>query len=102
VRVASPSTQLTIFHHPEIKTFLFGKLYCEKIIQFLSLQVSSFFLKNKACQTKIFFLMSVKKCQHEHKGRQHSQDKSHGAQAYMENTTLGYVCELRPHYTVCT
>jgi hypothetical protein len=42
--------------------------------------------------------MSVKKCQHEHKGRQHSQDKSHGAQAYMENTTLGYVCELRPHY----
>jgi hypothetical protein len=65
---------------------LFGELSCKKKKMSLVISQASFFCQcKKARQTKSFCFWMMKNCQHQHKGKPHTQEKSQDAATSMED-----------------
>jgi hypothetical protein len=52
---------------------------------------STFFSSKKACQTKIFCVRVMKNCQHQHKGKPHTQQKNLGVLQLQWRMQLQYL-----------
>jgi hypothetical protein len=76
---------LTIFHHSKAKTFCLESFLAKKKMRLAISQASFFCQCKKALQTKSFCFRMLKSCQHKHKGKPNTQEKSQDATTSMED-----------------
>jgi hypothetical protein len=76
---------LTIFHHSKAKAFCLVSFLARKKNEACHLGSVFFCQCKKARQTKSFCFRTMKNCQHQHKGKPHTQEKSQDAATSMED-----------------
>jgi hypothetical protein len=79
---------MTIFHHPKAKTFCLASFLALTKKDACKMASLIFFSCKKARQTKSFCLGIVKNCQHQHKGKPHTQEKFQDAAISVKVATL--------------
>jgi hypothetical protein len=92
---------LTIFHHSKAKTFCLASFLARRKNEACHLSGVFFFCQcKKARQTKSFCFRMMKNCQHQHKGKPHTQEKSQDAAKRMQMQIQCTPMDLRPNVYV--